>query len=369
MELDLSLNQRSVLELIRRHQPVSRAELCGLSGLTSGALVRLTRELLYRGLIEIGEVVATGRGQPKQPLLISSDGGFSVGVAFYPRQMDLVKIDFSGKVLREVTHPFDDAPPAQTADFIGHAVRQFLGRPSVDSERCFGLGIAVPGYPTSDKSGLHTVEALASWRGSDMRQLVSQATGLDVWVENIASAGALAELYRQSSQGPRNIIFLHIGYGVGAGLIVGGRLYRGCGGNAGEVGMFFPLSEPRPSALDFLETVNTSGKGYETLAEIDFLLQLNNPVAQDWMDRASDQVAELAKVAKYWFAPDEFVVGGPFGDQFIAKFAEKLVHKISCIKDDMPPLSIRAAWAGQRVAAVGAAFLPIHHKCSPSPVA
>ncbi len=364
--LNLRRNQRVVLDLIRRRQPVSRVELVDASGLTSGAIVRITRELLLRDLIEIGDVVGGARGQPRQPLLINAKGRFSIGAALYPHQLDVALIDFSGAIISQESFAFADDPPAEAATQIWAHARKMIRSKRLRLDKCLGVGVAVPGYLAKDNAALRTVEELATWRGADVCEIVEAETGLPCWMENIASAGALTELYRSTKQDPRHIVFVHVGYGVGAGLIVSGELYRGKGGNAGEVGVLFPGSAARPSGFDFLKTLNAAGWEHRSLAEVDFEEVSQTEIVVAWLSRASDQVARLAETASCWLAPDEFVIGGPFPMAFLDRFVQTLAAKIKMSETDMPEMRIRASWAGPRATAVGAALLPIHYNCSPS---
>ncbi|MHA7899855.1 MAG: ROK family transcriptional regulator [Henriciella sp.] len=357
-----------MLDLIRRHNPISRVELAPLSGLSSGALVRISRELILRDLVEIGETVGGNRGQPRQPLLINPRGAFSIGAAFYPKQLDIAITNFAGVPIAQESHAFDDLDPAGTAKLAWRFIRRMIkARKSLNMEKCLGIGLAVPGYLTSHQASLRTVEELKSWRDVDMSAIFEVETGLPTWVENIASAGALTELYRPTKSDPRHIVFLHIGYGVGAGIIISGELYRGRGGNAGEVGVFFPGDGPRPSGLDFLNMLNASrAERYATLSDIDFESVSREATVQDWIVRVAHQISDLAKTAKYWLAPDEFVVGGPFPNEILDQVTDRLRPHVNLPDEEMPAMKIRTSKAGPRTTAIGAALLPIHYTCSPA---
>lgn len=367
MQLNLSVNQRTVLDLVRRYQPISRVELASLSGLTSGALVRLSRELLLRDLLEIGEIVAGGRGQPRQPLLINPKGAFSVGAAFYPKQLDIALTDFTGKAIAQESHHFEDLEPSATAKIVWAHTKRIVRAKRLRLEKCLGMGLAVPGYLKGQSASLRTVEELGTWRGVDLSAVFEAESGLNTWTENIASAGAMTELYRPTKSDPRHIVFIHVGYGVGAGIIIAGELHRGRNGNAGEIGAFFPGDEARPSGLDFLHTANALGKTHATLADMEFSELSKEPKILDWIDRASDQIATLGRMAKHWIAPDEFVIGGPFPSSFVEQLADTLRRKINTPDEDSVPMNVRGSEAGPRATAIGAALLPIHNNCSPSP--
>jgi predicted transcriptional regulator len=86
--LELRGSQRLLLELIRRHAPVTRAELARLSGLTAGAITQQCRELMFLGLVVEGERNTGQRGQPSLPLRLNPGGGCAIGLSFSPGFID-----------------------------------------------------------------------------------------------------------------------------------------------------------------------------------------------------------------------------------------------------------------------------------------
>lgn len=109
--LELRGSQRLLLELIRRHAPVTRAELARLSNLTAGAITQQCRELIFAGLVVEGERNTGQRGQPSLPLRLNPGGGCAIGLSFSPGFIDMTVVDLSGRQLLSVAEPHQENQP------------------------------------------------------------------------------------------------------------------------------------------------------------------------------------------------------------------------------------------------------------------
>lgn len=366
MKPQFSQNQRILLDLIRKLAPVPRVKLSDLSGLTPGAVTRHCKELLLQGLIKQGETSTGQRGQPAQPLLIDPNGGFSIGAAFYPNQIDLALIDFAGTVLAQDSFKFNEQNPTQTAKQLALLAQSMLSGAGLSMHTCLGVGLAVPGFSRDNSKARQTVDALNSWRNSDLQSIFEAQLQAPCIVENIASAGAFTQLYELSNRCNQHIIFLHIGYGIGAGIIAEGRLYTGHLGNAGEIGGLYPLDKPRPSGLDLLNTLANAGIRIKSMDDIDENDADIQPILDQWLSRASEQLTDIAHSAQRWFAPEQIVIGGPLSINIMQRIASKVAQKTESYVGSLPRIPISAAPQGARTTAIGAAFMPIHQLCSPN---
>jgi glucokinase len=106
----------------------------------------------------------------------------------------------------------------------------------VDPSEIAGVGLSLPGPIDRERGLLLHPPNLPGWREVPIRSWIGDALGRPVWMENDANAAALAEWHFGAGQGARNMVYLTMSTGVGAGLILEGGLHRGHGGNAGELG-------------------------------------------------------------------------------------------------------------------------------------
>lgn len=359
----LSQNQRRLLDLIRDTGKISRAELAVEIGLTAGAVTRQIKELLLLGLVEEGERRSGLRGQPALPLSLRSDGAYSIGLSFSLYEIEAIAIDFCGQEVASLSHPFACENAEDLVVRCSTLVSRLLKTPSLKGQRILGVGIALPGYfQPGALVMMDTVDALAMLRGVDL-DMFRKAFDRETWIENNSTAASLAEFYNRPDVAVRDLAFVNVGYGFSAGLVFDGQLYRGRGGNAGDIGQFYPRGTPRPSALDLVNTLNASGYSIASMQDLTDSVLQPNAVVDAWIERAGEQIAHVMMILDSTIAPDEIVLGGVIPK----KLLDDLLHRIRLSFQQLrqPPLSLRVSALGTHSSAVGAAYLPIHQTCSP----
>lgn len=228
-------NETGILDVIRMKQAVSRADLSketGLSPTATGAIVS--------ALMEKGYIHETGTGESRggrKPVLLQLKSGsyFSVGIDVDVDSVLFVLMDITGKVV----HEMKAALPANTPEAAVEAVAAGVGRIaesfSIDRERLLGIGISVPGMVDAVTHRIILAPNLG-WEDIDLCGMLKERLGLPTYIENEAMASAICENWLGACQSSSNFVCINIRSGIGAGIFTGGRLYRGTGGSAGEVG-------------------------------------------------------------------------------------------------------------------------------------
>ncbi|MFJ4681228.1 ROK family protein [Kitasatospora sp. NPDC088783] len=226
-------NDTAVLRAVRAaaDRGTSRVELATRTGLTAQAISKITARLLADGLLtEAGhERVAGQSGKPRTLLRLVPGSRSALGAEIGRRELRLLRVDLTGAVTARAEEPIDpDGGPGPVLDRLAAMVRTLTAASGTGD--VLGLGLACPG-PLDTRDGvLHQVTGMPSWHGLHLREAVRTRTGLPVVVEKNTTAGVL------SRPGPDDRAFVHLGDGVGAGLVLGGRVQRGARTNAGEFG-------------------------------------------------------------------------------------------------------------------------------------
>ncbi|MNS11617.1 N-acetylglucosamine repressor [compost metagenome] len=361
---NLNESHRRIATLVRRYQPVTRVTLGRLTGLGSGPITQITRELLLSGLIREGERLrGGGRGQPAVPLMLEPLGAISFGVGMSPGQLRVVAIDFAGEVLAEAEVAQAGDAPMTTAVIIRDTIETLCRRLSLgrqDRERILGVGFALPGYFQADKARVRLVDEHSDWRNRPLSEMFESIIELPCCVENDATAAAIGEYYGQRAL-PKSLITLLINYGIGAGMMLDGKPFRGRNGNAGEVGAFFPLGRPRPSGSYLIQTLRSQGLGVETLDAID----LDNPVhaaaCEPWVVQSAGQLRELVSSAWSWFDPELIILAGGVPKPLLDRLAEAIsADRLFASDGDRPAPLLKCSQNGPGGAAIGAAHIPLH---------
>ncbi|MFE2185380.1 ROK family protein [Streptomyces sp. NPDC059455] len=252
-----SHNAALVLRLLRDagEDGVSRPELAGRTGLTPQAVSKITARLRAEGLLtEAGQRASTG-GKPPTVLRLVPDARHAIGLQLDRDEVTAVLVDLAGTSVAARSAPFDFGAPAEEALAAATAeVRALLadaaaggavggtagggieaggGSGLAAGGRLLGVGVAAPG-PLDHGSGvLHRVTGFPQWDGFPLRDALAERLALPVVLDKDTNAAALGLVTAGSAE---SAAYLHLGTGLGAGLVLGGDVYRGARTDAGEFG-------------------------------------------------------------------------------------------------------------------------------------
>ncbi|MCW1919059.1 ROK family transcriptional regulator [Rhodobacter sp. KR11] len=225
-------SEKAALRAIYEAGRLSRADLARVLGLNRSSAGHIIAGLLDRGLVrETSEPAPTpGPGRPGILLDLIPEAMRFLGLEIGVEHISVVELDFSARVLRAETLDFDGASP-ETG--LARAL-DLAGRPP----RLAGIGIAVPAQ--MDRTGGLRLAPLLGWRDLDLAALARQVgrlpDALPLQVENDANAFALGVTWGRRMAAPGVTLLVNMETGVGGGILIDGRLFRGGGGLAGEIG-------------------------------------------------------------------------------------------------------------------------------------
>jgi predicted NBD/HSP70 family sugar kinase len=359
----LEKDQHRIIQELRKAGPLSRSMLAARLGISGGALTKLSRELLALGVVEEAEELeAHGRGRPSIPIRIAAGGGYAIGATAHKGVLDIALVDFAGGTI--ATH-HEEIPPLNPREFakrVRKLTHRLVDRHELLGQRMLGIGIAVPGPALSLQGDRwNVVDALPEWRGAPLSEIMADELGWPLWIENDANAAALAEYYLGGVMATvSTLAVVLLGYGIGAGVIIDGRLMRGQFGAAAEVGYFFPDDQPRPSPLDLLSVLRAAGCEVSSVADIDPTAPAQRATIDAWMDRAARQLELVCNTAFVWFDPGAIVLAGPLPAAILHGLTEKLSRPdlFPTICGRHPPIQV-SGLTGSPIT-LGAALLPIH---------
>lgn len=356
--MNLTNNQCAILQAIRRRGGMSRIEIANDIGVTNGAVTRLTRELILLGLLEDGDKPIGQRGQPAIPLKISPMGGISCGISFGQRSVEFAALDFSGKVLMLETIETSSIDPEVVTAISQKLISKALKHRVRVTTRFLGLGVAVPAMFSAENS-LLTSSAFKTWQQPNIREIFSKKISCPVWFENTGTAAAMAEYLAGSTVSARVSFVIYLSEGIGGGLIIDGRPYRGAFGNACEISVKFPIKAgPRPSYADLRQSLGLDTVGIELAKQIEMLWSQNDQRLVHWSEHAALQVIELCSAIHSFFDPDMIVLAGRLPRSMLEHMGQRVVEALEGEGRIQPTPKVIASELGSSITAVGAASIP-----------
>jgi glucokinase len=267
-------NVTGLLRLLRRHSPLSRADLVRLSGLTAPTVSAGVGKLQRRDLvIALGPGSSSG-GRPPGLLEFNARHGYVIGADIGGSHLRLALADLSGSVVGRWNAALRaDRSPKAVTEMLGGAVLQLLRRHRVPAKKVLELVAGAPGITNVKAGRVLSAPNLTNWHDVPFRDLLQSEAGIPTTIENDVNLGALGESWQGAARGFANFVFLAVGTGVGAGVVVNNMLHHGANWSAGEVGyMLLPgLCSDSPTAdnLGALESA-VGGKSIERAwAELD----------------------------------------------------------------------------------------------------
>jgi predicted NBD/HSP70 family sugar kinase len=235
-------NRQLVLEAIQTRRAASRVEISRLTGLSRTTVSSLVGELLADAvLVELPDSdrhsSSSGTGRPAIALAMHPNTGAVIGIHLGHNEVHVALSDLNGTVIAEARRASDvDHQPADSLAYAAETSRRLIAEAHVDGGRVIAIGVAVS---TPVQLGSHLLSSpsmLNDWSEIDIADQLHTMTGLPVYVGNDANLGAIAEWKFGAGRGVDDLVYVMLSDGVGAGLILGGRLYEGATGTSGELG-------------------------------------------------------------------------------------------------------------------------------------
>jgi predicted NBD/HSP70 family sugar kinase len=226
------INRRIALSLIRRHEPLSRADLARKSGLQRSTVSAIIDELIVEGWVNEGELGLLPRGRRPRFLHVNTERVGTIGVELRPDNTTVGLAGLDAQFKAQETWPTPPTPEAFAARLLEAVTAMRAAHPTTRVE---GVGVSLPGRVGSD--GRLMFAPNLGWPAMDLGAMLESVVGLPVFLENAANACALAELwFGKHPEHVRNLVAVTVSEGIGVGLLINGQLVHGANAMAGELG-------------------------------------------------------------------------------------------------------------------------------------
>ena len=369
-------HRRLLLRKIWSAREISRAELARQTGMSRSTVSSITQELLDTGLITIRRRGVSSGGRRPVMLAFEDDSFVSIGVDLGASHVLVTVTNLRGVVVGQRSEGLNiNDGPEPVMDVVKGLIRMILRDVNRDLDDVVGIGVAVPSPVDPKRPGHLSDLILPGWSDFSITDNLRAAFDKPVYVDNDANMGALAELWWGHGVELDTLAYVKIGTGVGAGLIIERKVFRGTAGLAGEVG-HFALDPSGPKCICGLNGCINVTLGSKQLVErynsyleeheerVETITQLvtqsrnGNELAQQVFRDAGSQLATGVANLSNLFDPAVIVLGGAItgaGNVFLDSVREELAKRVRLISYE--PESIRTSEMGAESIAIGAATM------------
>jgi predicted NBD/HSP70 family sugar kinase len=225
------INRNLVFNLIRTHQPLSRADIARLSGLQRSTVSLIVEDLIHDGWILEGSIGRLPRG--RRPTYVQlNEHRAVIALDIHPAQTTMAVTTLGGTIVAQTSLVL----PAASTRVIGAIIQAVESMVAENGDYVFdGIGISVPGRLDPSLPS-PTFAPRLNWPVRSLKEHLERATGLRVELDNVANACVLSEVWFGQSDGLQDMVVVNVSEGIATGIFLNGRLLRGKGGMAGEFG-------------------------------------------------------------------------------------------------------------------------------------
>jgi len=229
------LNTAAVLEAVSELRRFTMLALARRTALSQGTLAIIVRQLAEEGFVRALKDGPSEGGRPPRRYAWNPRARYVVGVDLDAREGLAAGVaDLDGDVVGAVGTRPSRGPEVEPAEVLD-AIEEALDGADVDRERLVGIGCAARGV-LDPATGTVLWGSTLPWRNVPLREMMESRFGVPAWVEDYSRVMALAEHTRLDAHAAHDLIYVHVGRGVSAGIVIGGQIYPRAGGHAGEFG-------------------------------------------------------------------------------------------------------------------------------------
>ena len=230
------MNRALILEVLRVHKTLSRANLASKTGLNPSTVSSIIGELIDENLIHETDLIQPATGRPGRLLELNPEGGCALGIEINVDYIEFLVTDFAANILWRQRQPSKpEIGQEQIIAAVSNLAEQACKFIQERESHLLGVGVGVPGL-VDVSSGVLRFAPNLHWENVPIRDIFASHFDCPIYVENEANAAALGEYYFGAVRNVKNFIYLSAGIGLGSGIVLGGKIFRGMVGYAGEAG-------------------------------------------------------------------------------------------------------------------------------------
>lgn len=232
-----AINRFAILHAIRDAVSISRIDISKATGLSQSTVTGITAELLQDGMLIEKRSDKSAGGRRPIPLSLNPQGAFAVGVHLSVNQISVVLMNLQAEIINSRSEPLDteDLSVGTVVDTLVQVVQTCLWDSDFSKNQISGVGIAIPGLIDSRRGYVKFIPNYG-WKNIELCKIVGERIGVPVYVENSANTLVVFEQWFGVGRGVDNFLLVTTEHGIGMGMVINGKIFRGSRGIAGEFG-------------------------------------------------------------------------------------------------------------------------------------
>jgi predicted NBD/HSP70 family sugar kinase len=379
-ERNRSHNRRVVLDVVRQLGPVGRMEISRHAHLSTQAVSNIVEELVTDGLLIRTGRLRAGRGLPPIQFAVNPNGGMTAGVEIAADHVSTLLVDMGGRVRAQRSVPIQRNDPETVLPVIRTEIAAAQAQLKPPAPQLLGVGVVMPG--PFNVEGMTSVgpTTLSGWFDFDAVAGIGQMLDLPITLENDATAAAVGERLHGAARDLKNFCLIYFGQGLGLGIMIDGRPYRGANGNAGEIGHVLVEKggrrcscgqhgclEAYASIQALTERLAAAGVLGVSYVHLEELHREKHPVVTAWIEEAANYLAPQIAMLENLFDPEAVVIGGALPSGLLEDLTQAMQPLPLSVarRRNRSEARLIHGRTGRLTAALGAAALPLLETMTP----
>jgi len=364
------LNRSNILDLIREKSPISRSQISRELNISIPTVMRIVEELMDQDFVRWSGNSQVSGGRPRELLEFNQTRYAVVGLDLGGTKMFGTVADLGGNVQTEKYISWKTDNPEKRLEQVYDLIQELLDAPRPKDQKVHGIGVGVPGV-TDNEQGIVSWAPSLGWRDIPLKNILEDKFNFPVIVENDVNLAAMGEYGFGIAKGTPNLVLIAIGTGIGAGIVLDRKIYRGSHHSAGEVGYLLPginslgnrytgfgALESLASGLGIAQRakqiIKENGKNGITAEKVFLAAKQGKPWATQVISDTVDYLSLAIAAVSVIIDPEVIVLGGG-----VSQSADLLIDPILQRLDGVIPTvpTMVKSTLGGRAAAMGAIML------------
>ncbi len=360
--VSISDNERVVLDVVRRNEPVVRSAIAHQTPFTQPGVHRILESLVAQHLVTVGQAKANGPGKPSPELHLNRSRYFSLGIEVSTSAIDVCLVNTACEPTSQtrLVEPVSRRDPALAA--VHQVALEMLAEQGRSAADLIGIGLGISGFFVNGT--VNAPEPLEDWSLINLHDALARHFDAATWVTNSATTAAIGESLLGVGRTTDNFAYLAFNYGFGGGVIVNGRPHFGVNGNAMEISGLYTEDElPNRPALQYLiAELERHGRPIKSIEQLQEDFDPTWPGVESWVERTLPQLNLALRAILSTLDPDVIVLGGEIPEALADIFIERASLRGSSelrYGVAMPVPELVYSQAARIGPALGAATLPL----------